>query len=143
MTALGEFVNRRTSRVFLWSALGFVLVASCAYVVTRDRVDSSRSSATVENPTHARLKGMAEKDRAETMTRLLAVEGCDLVVRTFYQGTRHDDGTAFWSVACRSGRSFMVSVKADADGSTHIADCAVMKALGISCFQNLDRILRR
>lgn len=81
---------------------------------------------------------MAEQDRAETMTRLLAEEGCDLVVRSFYQGTRDDDGTAFWNFACRNGRRFMVSVNADANGTTHVADCRVMNVLGTRCFQELD-----
>jgi hypothetical protein len=74
------------------------------------------------------------------MTRLLAPEGCDLVVRSFYQGTRHEDGTAFWNFACRNGRRFMVSVKADANGTTHVADCGVMNVLGIPCFQELDSV---
>jgi hypothetical protein len=129
--------------VFLWSTLVSVVVASCVYVVTRDRAGSTRSTAVVENPAHTRLKGMTEKDRAETMTRLLAEEGCDLVVGSFYQGTRHEDGTAFWNFACRNGRRFMVSVKADANGATHVADCGVIKVLGTPCFQELDRLRRR
>jgi hypothetical protein len=138
----GQSVNR-IIRVSLWSALGVVVVASVAYVMLRGRADSSRATAAVQNSTHARLERIPEKDRAEAMTRLLASEGCDLVVRDFYQGTRHEDGIAFWSFACQNGRSFMVSVKADMNGSTKIADCAVMKVLGISCFQKLHFTVRR
>jgi hypothetical protein len=141
--SLGAFANRRTKMVFLWSTLGLLFVASVAYVLMRGPVDSGHSTAALENLAHARLQRLSEKERAEAMTRVLAPEGCDVVVRSFHQGTRYDDGTAFWNFACRNGRSFMVSMRADENGSTDIADCAVMKVLGVPCFEELDNIRRR
>lgn len=53
---------------------------------------------------------------------------------SFYNGMRND--SAFWSIRCTNGQSYMVEIQSDASGSTRVLDCTTMKAVGANtCFQ--------
>ena len=47
-------------------------------------------------------------------------------------------GAAIWNVACSNKSSYVIMVYNDAQGSTKILDCAVLKAVGGGeCFKKL------
>jgi hypothetical protein len=56
------------------------------------------------------------------------------VNRIMYQGMSKDL-TAFWSVGCTNGRSYQIGISADQKGSARCADCAVLKLVGVNCFE--------
>ena len=61
------------------------------------------------------------------------LEGCE-VTRSFYNGWKADDQQFFWSVDCRGGRQFLLSVKGKT-GDASTLGCDVAKAVSIQCFQ--------
>ena len=64
-------------------------------------------------------------------------EGC-VGTRAFYMGTYSADNSAFWSVGCKNGKSYLVEISADSAGSTRPLDCKVYKATsGMSWFKAL------
>jgi hypothetical protein len=55
------------------------------------------------------------------------------------KGCNKKDNSAFWSVQCSNGKSYQVSILANATGSTRVMDCKLVKAVAnVSCFQKLD-----
>jgi len=80
------------------------------------------------NEAQKRIQKMSEKDRRALFTFTMKDEKCGTVTRTFYQGAV--SGDAFWNVTCTNGRSYVVEVMDDAEGSTKILECDVIKAVG-------------
>jgi len=57
----------------------------------------------------------------------------------FFMGMDPKDNSAFWSVRCTNGKSYEISIEANATGSTKVVDCALMAAVAkINCFKKLD-----
>ena len=64
---------------------------------------------------------------------MLQNENC-AVTRTFYNGWIEKDQEFYWSVDCKDGRQFMLSVDGTT-GRTKTLDCAVAKAVTVNCFE--------
>lgn len=89
------------------------------------------------NPAHNRLQQMSSGERNTFFAKFLQGSGerCDSVTRNFFQGTTKS-GDAFWNVACRNGQAFVILISNDAQGSTKILNCAMLKAMNAGeCFK--------
>lgn len=89
------------------------------------------------NPTHDRLQKMSSGERNGIFTTVLkgSGENCDAVTRNFFQGAT-ESGDVLWNVACRNGKSYLIKINNDAEGSNKILSCAVLKAFnGGECFK--------
>jgi len=79
--------------------------------------------------------GMSEAARAAFFTTIVSDEPCGDVTRTFYQGMHRASRAVFWNVACSNGRSYSLSIEANATGSSKIMDCGQLKVIGgTDCF---------
>jgi hypothetical protein len=86
------------------------------------------------NPIHAKLVALPEKERNAMLTYAVQDERCR-VTRSFFQGL-DKSGDAHWNVACDDGRTFAIRIKNDAQGSTTVLECRVIKAMGgTDCFK--------
>lgn len=88
------------------------------------------------NPAHDMISAASEAKRQQALAGLLSKNGerCSAVDRTFYQGS-DKSGNAFWNASCRGGKSFLIQVNNDSQGSTRILDCKVLKSVnGGTCF---------
>jgi len=97
------------------------------------------SLAAHANPAHDIISGMSEGNRKETFAALLSRGGekCPTVSRTFYQGS-DSKGDAFWNASCVGGQSWLVQVSNDAQGSTRVMSCTMLKAMNAgTCFTKL------
>lgn len=87
------------------------------------------------NRTHDVLSSKSDSERNRLMTALLASESCGQVTRNFYQGMDKDKG-AHWNVACSNNATYAIRINNDANGSTSVMDCSVMKAVAkVNCFE--------
>lgn len=89
------------------------------------------------NPAHDRLQQMSSGERNTFFAKFLQGSGerCDAVTRNFFQG-KTKAGDAMWNVGCRNGQSFVILVYNDAQGSTKILSCAMLKAMNAGeCFK--------
>jgi hypothetical protein len=89
------------------------------------------------NLAHSHILKMPEKERLEALGGVLNASGkpCD-ATKTFYQGM-DSDGSAYWDVACKNGKSFVVQVPRDVNAKTRIMGCDFMKMLGTDCWIKL------
>ena len=97
----------------------------------------ARTESVSANEAHAMLSRLSDQDRNSTLTKFLkqSNENCDTVVRNFFQGFDKDHN-AFWNVACRNKKSYVIMIKNDKVGSTKIMDCGVLKMLKAGeCFK--------
>jgi hypothetical protein len=88
------------------------------------------------NPTNDRLLAVPETQRARALGSSLH-KGC-VGVASFPMGvteTGRARGTAYWSVRCKNGRSYVVQIAPDAKGSAVAADCRVLQGTGRECFK--------
>ena len=44
-------------------------------------------------------------------------------------------GTAYWSVRCKDGKSYVVQIAPNKKGSAVVADCKVLQGTGRECFK--------
>lgn len=94
------------------------------------------ASVAQANPAHDMISAASETKRQQALAGLLSGSGekCGAVDRTFYQGS-DKSGNAFWNASCRGGKSFLIQVNNDRQGSTRILECKVLKAVnGGTCF---------
>jgi hypothetical protein len=97
----------------------------------------SRSIST-GNEAHDRLASLPERDQATVLGNIVN-EGC-AGNRAFYMGSSPTDRSAFWSVGCKNGENYLVSIDADAAGSTTVLDCRVYKAVAkMNCFRKIEK----
>src|SRR5262249_10070686 len=90
------------------------------------------------NIANDRLAAMSASEQAMFLGAATA-EGC-VGTRAFFMGTSHADHSAFWSVRCKNGKSYLVQIQADSTGSTRVLDCAIYKAVSkMSCFTKLEK----
>ena len=90
------------------------------------------------NPAHDRLQQMPSGERNGFFTKFLkgSGESCDAGTRNFFQGAARS-GDAIWNVACHNGTSYSIMIYNDAQGSTKVVSCAILKALNAGeCFKN-------
>jgi hypothetical protein len=83
------------------------------------------------NPTHAALMKLTPTDREAMLTRFMRSSGekCAVVTTTFFQGFDAQK-SAYWNVRCSDGGAFVIQIKNDAQGSTKILECSMMKLVG-------------
>lgn len=89
------------------------------------------------NPAHDQVQKMSSTERNTFFTKFLrgSGESCDQVTRNFLQGVVKS-GTAVWHVACRNGKAYAINIYNDAQGSTKILDCQILKAVKAGeCFK--------
>ena len=98
------------------------------------------SSLAWANDAHKALKSMSDAKRENTLSTFLKRSGykCPDVTRTFYQGS-DKKGNAIWNAQCKDGAAYIIQVKNDAQGSTHIMTCAAFKKItNGDCFKEYD-----
>lgn len=93
-------------------------------------------SSVVANPAHQRILELNENKRQQVLSSYMQQNGEQCaVVRTFYQGATKA-GDVFWNVECGNGEAFGIMIKNDANGSTMIMECDVLKQVGAGeCFK--------
>jgi hypothetical protein len=93
-------------------------------------------AASTGNPVTDRLLALPEEQRIATLGRL-AHHNC-VGTRAFLMGVTRTGtarGTAYWSVACTNGRSYVIQINRDRKGTSFVADCRVLEGTGRQCFQ--------
>lgn len=88
------------------------------------------------NPTNDRLLAMPPAQQARALSSSFR-KGC-VGVSAFpmgVTGSGHAKGTAYWSVRCKNGKSYVVQIAPDAKGSAVVADCSVLQGTGRECFK--------
>jgi hypothetical protein len=94
-------------------------------------------AASVRNPVNDSLLSMP-KSRQVEMLADLAHHNC-VGTDAFYMGqttTGSARGTAYWSVACEDGHSYVIQINRDKKGTTFVADCRVLEGTGRACFEH-------
>jgi hypothetical protein len=89
------------------------------------------------NEAHNMLSKLSDTERNSTFTKFLkqSNENCDAVIKNFFQGF-DNERAAYWNVACRNKKTFVVSIMNDKVGSTKIMDCGILKMLKAGeCFK--------
>jgi len=88
------------------------------------------------NPTNDRLLALPEAQQAQTLSRGFR-HGC-IGVAAFPMGVTASGrakGTAYWSVRCKNGNSYVVQIAPDKKGTAVVADCKVLQGTGRECFK--------
>jgi hypothetical protein len=88
------------------------------------------------NPVTDTLLAMPEPQRTELLGRTVRHD-C-VGTRAFLMGVTASGparGTAYWSVACTNGRSYVIQIDRDKKGTSFVADCRVLQGTGRECFQ--------
>ncbi len=91
----------------------------------------AKNSNKTGNVANDRLLALGEVQQAAMLGQVVG-EGC-IGETAFYDGIGKKGGArkkAFWSVRCTDGNSYMVEIDPDANGSTQVLECSVMKAVG-------------
>ena len=83
--------------------------------------------ASTGNEANDRLLALTELQKASALAHAVN-EGC-IGKRTFYMGDLPRDRSAFWSVSCKNGKSYLVQIAADAAGSTKVLECDLYRAV--------------
>src|SRR5215471_10576431 len=88
-------------------------------------VNNSPSSVTTcisANPAHQRLLALDSPARATALGVMVNSSSSYLCKGkdAFFQGLDPKDNVAFWSVRCTNGKSYQVSIEANAKGSTRV-----------------------
>lgn len=93
----------------------------------------------VANEAHRMLSQLSEEKRRIALAHVVRSSGdaCASATETFYQGSDRK-GTALWNARCSNGQAYSISLYSDAQGSTKVLDCKVLKAVaGVQCFKRL------
>jgi hypothetical protein len=103
------------------------------------------ASEAVTNPTNQRLMSLPEAKRNEVWTLMFrgSNERCGTVTKSFYQGSYEETGSAFWNIRCSNGPDYQVMIENDAEGSTKILECAIVKLLHGECFKTFEEMDRQ
>ena len=92
-------------------------------------------AAGVRNPTNDSLLAMPEKQRIEMLAGLTHKK-C-VGTRAFMMGMTPSGparGTAYWSIACEDGHSYVIQINRDKKGTSFVADCKALEGSGRECF---------
>jgi hypothetical protein len=88
------------------------------------------------NPTNDQLLAMPEAQQAQALGKSFR-HGC-IGVAAFPMGVTASGrakGTAYWSVRCKNGNSYVVQIAPDKKGTAVVADCKVLQGTGRECFK--------
>lgn len=121
-----------------------VMLALAAIVIMAERaVDNVPGAPSPEvqpqstgNPSHDKLSALSETGQAIVLGQAVVGRPCE-GTRAFYMGM-DKERAAYWSVGCSDGRSYQIQIQPDSTGSTRALDCAVVKAINLSCFSKLN-----
>jgi len=56
---------------------------------------------------------------------------------SIYKG-KDEKGSAYYTLTCSNGTNWMVTLVNDADGTTLVTSCEIMKRVGANCFDTWD-----
>ena len=126
----------------LLKLIGLVVVVLVAVVMCQserqENVGSYRPSSVepavqtgcARNEAYERLQQLPEAERREQARRYLVASGekCGGVTGTFHQG-QTEEYQAIWNFECVGGKAFVVMIEPDAQGSTVVMDCALLKKM--------------
>ncbi len=88
------------------------------------------------NRTNDRLMALPPARQAQALAGSLR-RGC-IGVEAFPMGVTargRARGTAYWSVRCKNGKSYVVQIAPDAKGTAVVADCRALQGTGRECFK--------
>jgi hypothetical protein len=127
--------------IFLFSIIAFVLAMSNPGNVTPTHVPlptvQSVKSISTGNVAHDRLMTFPDSQKAVALGQVTK-KGC-VGNRVFFMGISPADHSAFWSVGCKNGGSYLIQIDADAAGTTSVLDCGVYKLFAkMSCFKKIE-----
>jgi hypothetical protein len=123
----------------------FVILAIVGSLSDRDGSSSRPSESTSTPAVKTQTTGNEANDRLFALTKngqasalgVVIGEGC-VGRRAFYMGSSPSDHSAFWSVGCTNGKSYLVQVFADATGRTSVLDCGVYRlTTKMRCFEKI------
>jgi hypothetical protein len=123
-----------TAWLLMLAAIGNI---ACGPSATPPPSAVAESSTPSSNRAHRALLYASEELRVIALKSAITMAGeaCDSVTRTFHQGADEDSGKEFWNVACEDGNTYTVAVNNDAEGSTQVMSCALLKAVAqVDCF---------
>jgi hypothetical protein len=92
--------------------------------------------STTGNPVTDRLLALPEEQRIETLGKM-AHHNCT-ATRAFLMGVTNSGparGTAYWSVACTNGRSYVIQINRNKSGTSFVLDCRNLAGTGRECFK--------
>jgi hypothetical protein len=128
------------SRGVLLLILGGILIF-VAFIVLLDkrekaptpfsRIPASRGTA---NPAQDQLMALPDQIRIFALATIVK-KNC-VGTRAFFMGMASNHN-AYWSVACANGKSYEVEIAPDANGSTAVLDCTILRRAKINCFERL------
>src|SRR5690348_1198441 len=90
--------------------------------------------AALGNPAHEQLLTKSAAEQAAMLGKAVG-NGC-IGTTPFFMGVA-EDGSAFWSVLCANGNSYVVHVRPDAVGTAKALECSRLKAMQLDCFSLL------
>jgi hypothetical protein len=93
-------------------------------------------AASTGNPVTDHLLALPEDQRIATLGKMVHHD-C-VGTRAFLMGltrTGRARDTAYWSVACDNGKSYVIQINRDKKGTSFVADCRVLEGTGRECFQ--------
>lgn len=91
------------------------------------------------NEAQRMLSQLSSEKQDAALQRVVSSSGesCLNIKRKMFSGS-DARGNAMWSVGCSNGKSFMVMLKNDRQGSTTVLDCPTLqKVSGQKCFTKL------
>jgi len=91
-------------------------------------------NAALANPAHELLLSKSAAEQAVMLGKAVG-NGC-IGTTPFFMGIA-EDGSAFWSVLCANGNSYVVDVSPDAVGTAKALECSRLKAMHLDCFSVL------
>lgn len=140
-------LSTATIAVLVWSSTRQATQENAPNDTTRpppqaaSTVTSAVRSAT-GNRANDLIMDLPETRRAAGFTTLFEGSAdfpCGAVTRTFYQGLVPKTSDAIWNVGCSRGQSYSITIKNDADGSTQVLDCRMLKLVAhLDCFVKYD-----
>jgi hypothetical protein len=114
----------------------FVIFAIAGSLSDRDGSSSRPKTQTTGNEANDRLFALTKGGQASALGVVIG-EGC-VGSYAFYMGSSPSDHSAFWSVSCTNGKSYLVQVFANATGSTSVLDCGVYTlTTKMRCFEKI------
>ena len=82
------------------------------------------------------LEAQPDAKKAQVLRSLVNSVGypCDHVTTIMFKGAT-EEKAGYWAVACADGGNWLVSVANDSGGSSRITSCAILKRVGVECWE--------
>ncbi len=97
--------------------------------------DAARAAGS-GNSTNDRLLALPQDQQAQALAGSFR-RGC-VGVSAFFMGmtaTGKAKGNAYWSVACKNGKSYAVQIAPNKKGTAVVVDCKALEGTGKECFK--------